>query len=60
LSEARATPPDNVTISLLAQLGGYLARASVPPPGNQIFWRGLTRLHDLYLCYLLANGDVGS
>jgi hypothetical protein len=39
----------------LAQLGGYLARANDPPPGNKIFWRGLTRLG-----YLLAKGDVGN
>jgi hypothetical protein len=44
----------------LAQLGGYLARASDPPPGNKIFWRGLTRLHDIHLGYLLAKGDVGN
>jgi len=44
----------------LAQLGGYLARASNPPPGNKIFWRGLTRLNDIHLGYLLAKGDVGN
>jgi hypothetical protein len=25
----------------IAQLGGYLARASDPPPGNMVMWRGL-------------------
>jgi len=43
-----------------AQPDGYLARASDPPPGNQIFWRGLTRLNDINLGYLLAKGDVGN
>ena len=31
----------------IAMLGGYLARAHDPPPGNMVVWRGLTRLHDL-------------
>jgi hypothetical protein len=35
-------------------------RASAPPPGNKIFWRGLTRLTDIHLSYLLAKGDVGN
>ena len=28
----------------VARLGGYLARASDPPPGNIVMWRGLSRL----------------
>ncbi|MDA9513101.1 hypothetical protein XI04_08545 [Bradyrhizobium sp. CCBAU 11430] len=28
----------------IARLGGYLARASDPPPGNTVMWRGLSRL----------------
>ncbi|MBU2655753.1 IS4 family transposase [Acidomonas methanolica] len=31
----------------IARLGGYLARASDPPPGNIVIWRGLSRLNDL-------------
>jgi len=31
----------------LARLGGYLARASDPPPGNTVIWRGLSRLRDI-------------
>ncbi|WP_407114615.1 hypothetical protein [Bradyrhizobium sp. LMG 9283] len=27
----------------IARLGGYLARASDPPPGNTVMWRGLSR-----------------
>jgi len=34
-------------ISQVARLGGYLARANDPPPGNMVIWRGLTRLSDL-------------
>jgi hypothetical protein len=33
----------------LARLGGYLARAHDPPPGNLVMWRGLRRLSDLVL-----------
>ncbi|WP_245493475.1 MULTISPECIES: IS4 family transposase [unclassified Mesorhizobium] len=33
----------------IAQLSGYLARASDPPPGNTVMWRGLTRLTDIKL-----------
>lgn len=31
------------------RLGGYLARASDPPPGNIVMWRGLSRLTDIKL-----------
>lgn len=31
-------------LTKLARLGGYLARASDPPPGNIVMWRGLSRL----------------
>ncbi|TAN25965.1 MAG: IS4 family transposase [Castellaniella sp.] len=33
----------------LARLGGYLARAHDPPPGNLVMWRGMRRLSDLEL-----------
>jgi hypothetical protein len=42
----------------LARLGGYLARAGDPPPGNLVIWRGLSRLNDLHLGYLLGRKDV--
>ncbi|MGY4319162.1 hypothetical protein ACVWW1_008489 [Bradyrhizobium sp. JR3.5] len=29
------------------QVGGYLARAYDPPPGNLIMWRGLSRFIDI-------------
>ena len=31
-------------LTKVARLGGYLARASDPPPGNVVMWRGLSRL----------------
>jgi len=33
----------------IARLGGYLARANDPPPGNAVMWRGLSRLTDIAL-----------
>ena len=44
----------------LAQLGGYLARAGDPPPGNLVMWRGLSRLNDIQLGFLLATKLVGN
>lgn len=44
----------------IARLGGYLTRAADPPPGNLVMWRGLTRLHDIQLGFLLANKLVGN
>ena len=34
-------------ITKIARLGGYLARASDPPPGNIVIWRGLSKLADI-------------
>jgi hypothetical protein len=42
-------------ITKLAQLGGYLARASDPPPGNIVMWRGLARLTDIALGFSLRK-----
>jgi hypothetical protein len=39
----------NFYLTKLARLGGYLARASDPPPGNMVVWRGLARLNDICL-----------
>jgi hypothetical protein len=44
----------------IARLGGYLARASDPAPGNIVMWRGLSRLTDIALGYSLRSGDVGN
>lgn len=43
----------------LARLGGYLDRASDPPPGNIVMWRGLARLTDLTLGYSLHAANCG-
>jgi len=47
-------------LTKLAQLGGYLARAKDPPPGNKVMWRGLTRLTDIQLGFILGAQLVGN
>ena len=44
----------------LARLGGYLARNSDPPPGNETIWRGLTRLVDIQLGVFIGAKLVGN
>ncbi|VWX50811.1 IS4 family transposase [Novosphingobium sp. 9U] len=34
-------------VRAVAKLGGYLDRASDPPPGTTVIWRGMSRLADL-------------
>ncbi|GHE06464.1 hypothetical protein U879_07975 [Defluviimonas sp. 20V17] len=43
-------------LTKLARLGGYLARASDPPPGNTVVWRGLRRLADIQIGAELNGG----
>jgi hypothetical protein len=47
----RSTTPPKGSLSRylfkIAQLAGYLARASDPPPGNKLMWKGLSRLTDI-------------
>lgn len=47
-------------LTKLARLGGYLARAGDPPPGNIVMWRGLTRLTDIQIGVEIGAGDVGN
>lgn len=47
-------------ILCLARLGGYLARARDPDPGNIVIWRGRSRLNDLTLGYALGCRNVGN
>jgi hypothetical protein len=44
----------------IARLGGYLARASDPPPGNAVMWRGLSRLTDIALGAMVGGEFVGN
>jgi Transposase DNA-binding/Transposase Tn5 dimerisation domain len=62
-SEAKPkSPKQSLTsyITRLARLGGYLARASDPPPGNKVVWRGMARLTDIELGFLLGAQSVGN
>lgn len=67
LDKLAKTPPHLAAVASvscyltkLAQLGGYLARAHDPLPGNQVIWKGMARLTDIELGYLLAKGNVGN
>ena len=44
----------------LATLGGYLARAHDPPPGNIVIWRGLSPLTDIELGIMIGAQLVGN
>jgi len=44
----------------IARLGGYLARAHDPPPGNIVMWRGLSRLTDLQFGFAIGAKFVGN
>lgn len=46
-------------IGKIARLGGYLARARDPAPGNIVMWRGLARLTDIAIGYSLRAGKCG-
>ena len=43
----------------LARLGGYLARANDPPPGNIVIWRGFQKLMDIAVAFAFIK-NVGN
>ena len=47
-------------LTKIARLGGYLARTKDSPPGNMVMWRGLSRLTDIELGFLLGAQVVGN
>jgi hypothetical protein len=47
--EARAGRTLSAYLEQIARLGGYLARTHDPPPGNNVMWRGWSRLMDIRL-----------
>jgi hypothetical protein len=55
------SPPTTLSSYLIqiARLGGYLARASDPPPGNTVMWRGWSRLMDIKLGAAIADPTCG-
>jgi len=44
----------------IARLGGYLARANDPPPGNLVMWRGMRRLADMQIGFQIGAEFVGN
>ncbi len=44
----------------LARLGGYLARVGDSPPGNTVLWRGMSRLTDIELGFVMGAELVGN
>lgn len=59
----RKPPPDQPpalrdAVRWLARLGGFLDRKADGEPGVKVLWRGLTRLQDIVVGYLLASQDV--
>jgi hypothetical protein len=56
------SPPPTLSsyLTRIARLGGYLARASDPPPGATVVWRGWSRLMDLKLGATVADPIRGS
>ena len=56
----RAPPSLASCVTRLARLGGYLARAGDAPPGNMVIWRGLSRLTDIELGFMLGAQHVGN
>jgi len=47
-------------LTKIAKLGGYLARANDPSPGNTVMWRGLSRLTDIELGATIGARIVGN
>src|SRR3954453_17887104 len=55
----RSSPPLSSCLSQIARLGGYLARASDPPPGKTVMWRGWSRLMDIKLGAAIVGAICG-
>ena len=55
----RSPPTLSSYLTRIARLGGYLARASDPPPGNTVMWRGWSRLMDIKLGAAIAGATCG-
>lgn len=55
LQKKRLKPPNSLgdAVQLVAQLGGYLARKSDPPPGHQLMWHGYAVLAMMCEGYML-------
>lgn len=47
-------------LTKIARLGGYLARSKDPPAGNMVMWRGLSRLADIEIGFIVGVELVGN
>ena len=47
-------------VRAVARLGGYLDRASDPPPGTTVIWRGMARLADLVEGARISRPPLGT
>ncbi|HTA29117.1 MAG TPA: hypothetical protein VK731_01455, partial [Candidatus Cybelea sp.] len=52
-SHRKATISDYII--KIARLGGYLDRVSDLPPRNIVMWRGMPKLNDIHLRFLLGS-----
>lgn len=59
-SKKIAQPKLSNYVLAIAKLGGYLARAKDPPPGNMVIWRGMSRLTDIHIGFDLKAKLVGN
>jgi len=55
----RGRPTHSHYLIKLARLGGFRARNSAAPPGNETIWRGLTRLTDIQRGVIMGAELVG-
>jgi len=46
-------------VRLVARLGGYLGRATDPPPGHQLMWQGYTNLQMMCMGFALGLESSG-
>ena len=58
-STARGPKSLDHYLDRIARLGGYLGRASDPPPGNIVMWRGLARLTDIAIGFSIREEKYG-
>jgi hypothetical protein len=59
-SKGKRPLPLGEAVTLVAQLGGYLARGSDPPPGAECLWKGMSRLSGMAEGYRLADTRAAS
>jgi hypothetical protein len=62
MKDKSQAPPKTLShyLTKIAKLGGYLARANDPSPGNTVMWRGLSRLTDIELGATIGARIVGN